>query len=167
MGKVKIWKSCFFTFDKFSTITIQDWERWNTKNGNISKKFNCFKSVGLELCVPLARTAGPNFSAKRSLIELPCSSQNTKMLKFFYICENPLKYVSTMTRNIAQATTDPSTEFSILIKSVLTRSTTFFKPQTFINANSRQYLGENTAFRTSCELPHRKLTSKANPRGRG
>ena len=47
---------------------------------------------------------------------------------------------------------------------VLTQSTTFSKPQTFINANSRQYLGENTAFRTSCELPHRKLTSKANPR---
>ena len=68
-----------------------------------------------------------------------------------------------MTRNIAQGTTDPSTEFSILIKSVLTRSTTFFKPQTFINANSRQYLGEKTR-RTICELPHRKLTSKANPR---
>ena len=72
-----------------------------------------------------------------------------------------------MTRNIAQGTTDPSTEFSNLIKSVLTRSTTFFKSQTFINSNSRQYLGEKTAFRTSCELPHRKLTGKANTRGRG
>ena len=133
-----IWQILYNHNPRLGKVEHEEWQH--------IEKFNCFKSVGLELCVPLARTAGPNFSAKRSLIELPCSSQNTKMLNFFYICENPLKYVSTMTRNIAQATTDPSTEFSILIKSVLTRSTTFFKPQTFINANSRQYLGEKTAF---------------------
>ena len=135
---VHIWRILYNHNPRLGKVEHEEWQH--------IEKFNCFKSVGLELCVPLARTAGPNFSAK--------------MLKFFYICKNPLKYVSTMTRNIAQATTDPSTEFSILIKSVLTRSTTFFKPQTFINANSRQYLGEKMAFRTGVNCHTEKWQAK-------